>query len=184
MARPIFGWLKYLVPLATFVGIAFALYSGLHRNPREVPSPLVGKPAPTFNLARVRTPDKTLSNTDLLGHVSLLNVWASWCVSCRDEHPLLLRIANNAVLPIYGLNYKDAPPDAIQWLDALGDPYTASASDVDGQVGLNFGVYGVPETFLIDQRGDIAYKHIGPLTAQAWEQTILPKVRDLNKASG
>ena len=174
--------LKYIIPLVVFVALVGFLYFGLYRDPRAVPSPLVGKPAPEFRLPRVRAPDQELATADLLGKVSLINVWASWCVSCRDEHPLLLRVAANKVLPIYGLNYKDARQDAVRWLDQLGDPYTASGSDPSGRIGLDLGVYGVPETFLIDKSGHIAYKHIGPITEQAWMEEILPRVRALQKA--
>ena len=170
---------KYILPLVVFVMLIGFLHFGLYRDPREVPSPLVGKPAPEFQLPRVRAPERTLSKSDLLGKVSLINVWASWCVSCREEHPLLLRVAANQVLPIYGLNYKDARNAAVRWLDRLGAPYTASGSDQSGRVGLDLGVYGVPETFLVDKNGHIAYKHVGPLTEQAWDEEILPRVRAL-----
>ncbi|MGK0170462.1 MAG: cytochrome c biogenesis protein CcmG/thiol:disulfide interchange protein DsbE [Gammaproteobacteria bacterium] len=176
---------RFLVPAGVFAALVAFLYLGLERgDPSVVPSPLVGKPAPEFSLARVRNAQETLTKSDLLGKVSLINVWASWCVSCRAEHPILLRVAAEKLVPIYGLNYKDAPNDAVRWLDRLGDPYTASGSDIDGRVGLDLGVYGVPETFLIDKAGNIAYKHIGPVSPQAWENELLPRIKALQGDSG
>lgn len=170
---------RYLIPLFFFGVVVVFLYSGLDRDPRAVPSPLVGKPAPDFRLATVREPDKSLGRADLLGQVSLLNVWASWCVACRQEHPFLLELARNKTIPIYGLNYKDKREDAIRWLGQLGDPYTASAWDLKGRVGLDLGVYGVPETFVIDTKGNVAYKHIGPLGPEVWQSEVLPIIEGL-----
>ena len=175
---------KYLLPLAAFIGIVAFLFVGLNRDPRLVPSPLVGKPAPEFTLTRVRAPETTLSRADLLGKVSLLNVWATWCVSCRAEHETLMEIAHQDVVPIYGLNYKDDRDAAVQWLDRLGDPYVASAYDVDGRVAIDLGVYGAPETFIVDQEGMIAYKHIGPVTLDVWRTTLLPLVQEIQGHRG
>jgi cytochrome c biogenesis protein CcmG/thiol:disulfide interchange protein DsbE len=170
---------RYLIPLAVFVVLVVFLGLGLGLNSREVPSPLIGKPAPVFQLAQLQQPGQAFATKDMLGKVWLLNVWASWCVSCREEHPVLLDLAKSSVVPIYGLNYKDKSPDALAWLARFGDPYALSVVDGDGRVGIDFGVYGVPETFVIDKAGIIRYKQIGPVTPQALEQKILPLVRKL-----
>ena len=172
---------RWSIPLAVFVLLVAFLWVGLGRDPREVPSPLIGKPAPAFKLAQLHAPDALLSNDDLKGKVWLLNVWASWCVSCRVEHPLLVQLAKANIVPVYGLDYKDKPDDGRAWLAQNGNPYTASIVDQDGRVGIDYGVYGVPETFLIDKTGIIRYKQIGPLTAEALQQKILPMVRELQQ---
>ena len=172
--------LRFLLPLAVFVVIVVFLWAGLGRDPREVPSPLIGKPAPTFELVQLHQPGKKLGTADMKGQVWLLNVWASWCVSCRVEHPLLVELARKQVVPIIGLNYKDKRQDGVQWLAKFGNPYTLSAYDNDGRVGIDFGVYGVPETFVIDKQGVIRYKQIGPITPEALEKTLLPLIRKLN----
>ena len=175
-------WL-YLLPIAVFAGIGVLLYAGLFRDPTLVPSPLVGKPVPEFALGPVQGRELGLSSQDLRGEVSLVNVFASWCIACRDEHPLLLALQLEGVLPIHGLNYKDAPEDAAAWLDALGDPYSRIGADLDGRVGIDWGVYGVPETFVVDRNGHIAYKHIGPVTPRVLDEIILPLVRALRERS-
>ena len=175
-------WL-YLLPIAVFAGIGVLLYLGLYRDPTLVPSPLVGKPVPEFALGPIRGREHGLSSADLRGKVSLVNVFASWCVACRDEHPLLMALERENVLPIHGLNYKDAPEDAAAWLDALGDPYLRIGADLDGRVGIDWGVYGVPETFVVDGDGRIAYKHIGPVTPRVLDEIILPLVRALRARS-
>jgi cytochrome c biogenesis protein CcmG/thiol:disulfide interchange protein DsbE len=172
---------RWSIPLAIFVILLAFLYVGLGRDPREVPSPLIGKPAPAFTLAQLHEPSQTLSNADLKGKVWLLNVWASWCVSCRVEHPLLMQLATTKLVPVYGLDYKDKPDAGRAWLAQNGNPYTASIVDQDGRVGIDYGVYGVPETFLIDKAGVVRYKQIGPLTAEALQQKILPLARELEK---
>ena len=174
--------LRRSLPLAIFLVVLAFLFVGLFRDPREVPSPLIDKPAPTFSLARLHAPELRLTNTDMQGQVWLLNVWASWCVSCRVEHPLLLDLAKANVVPVIGLAYKDQPSDGLKWLASNGDPYKMSIVDLDGRVGIDFGVYGVPETFIIDKAGVIRYKQIGPLTADALKQTILPLVRKLQQS--
>ena len=176
--------IRYLIPLSLFLAIVAFLAVGLNRDPTLVPSPLVGKPAPEFSMPRLKDPDETVSRSDLLGKISLLNVWATWCVSCRAEHPLLIELANEGQLPIYGLNYKDNRDEAIRWLTQLGDPYVASVYDPAGRLGFDLGVYGLPETFVMDPQGIIAYKHIGPIDADAWENKILPVVQALRKAGG
>ena len=170
---------KYLVPLGIFVLLVAFLYVGLYRDPREIPSPLIDKPAPAFQLRQLHRPDQMLSSQDMRGKVWLLNVWASWCESCRDEQPLLVEYARQNVVPIYGLDYKDEPAEAIKWLEQFGNPFVLSAVDKEGQVGINYGVYGVPETFLIDKQGIIRYKQIGPVTQQSLREKILPLVAEL-----
>jgi len=174
--------LRWSLPLAVFVVLLAFLFVGLFRDPREVPSPLVDKPAPAFSLAKLHRPGERLSNVDMRGQVWLLNVWASWCVSCRVEHPLLVALAKADVVPVIGLAYKDKPEDGLAWLASNGDPYRMSIVDRDGRVGIDFGVYGVPETFVIDKAGIIRYKQIGPLTADALDKTILPLVRELQRS--
>jgi len=169
----------FLLPIAIFAGIGVLLYLGLFRDPTLVPSPLIGKPVPEFELEPVPGRTLGLSSEDLREEVTLVNVFASWCVTCRDEHPLFLALEREGVVPIHGLNYKDAPTDAAAWLDALDDPYTRIGADLDGRVGLDWGVYGVPETFVVDGNGHIAYKHIGPITPRVLDEIILPLVREL-----
>lgn len=170
---------KYLIPLAVFLALLVFLGLGLNRDPRELPSPLVGKPAPEFLLPVVQDPSKQFGTKDMQGKVWLLNVWASWCVSCRAEHEVLKELAKSELVPIYGLNYKDARNDALAWLGQLGDPYVVSVSDESGRVGIDYGVYGVPETYVIDKQGIIRYKQIGPVTHQNLQEKILPVVRGL-----
>ncbi len=171
--------IRYLLPLAAFIILVAFLLVGLNLNPRKIPSPLIGKLAPVFKLQQLHEPGIILESKDNLGKVWLLNVWASWCASCRDEHPLLVQLAKADVVPIYGLNYKDKRDLAIQWLDQLGDPYTKSVMDTEGRVGIEYGVYGVPETYVIDKSGVIQYKQIGPVTVDVLEKTILPLVKEL-----
>jgi cytochrome c biogenesis protein CcmG/thiol:disulfide interchange protein DsbE len=174
---------RFAVPLAIFVLLVGFLWAGLSRDPREVPSPLIGKPAPAFALATLHDPGKSLGTADMKGQVWLLNVWASWCVSCRVEHPLLMQLAQAKAVPVIGLAYKDNPEDGRAWLAENGNPYSVSIVDRDGRVGIDFGVYGVPETFVVDKQGIIRYKQIGPVTAEALETKILPIVRELQKSS-
>lgn len=171
---------RFLLPLAVFIVLAGFLAYGLQLNPREVPSPLIDKPAPLFKTSQLHALEKTISPEDLKGKVWLLNVWASWCVSCRQEHPLLIDLARRNIVPVLGLNYKDQRADGIRWLQDHGDPYLVSAFDLDGRIGIDYGVYGVPETFVIDRNGFIRYKHIGPITTEALENKILPKVKELS----
>jgi cytochrome c biogenesis protein CcmG, thiol:disulfide interchange protein DsbE len=173
--------LRWFIPLAIFLVLVVFLWMGLGRDPSIVPSPLIDKPAPAFKLTQLHNPNESLGVEDLKGKVWLLNVWASWCVSCREEHPILLQLAKSKLLPVYGLDYKDKREQALQWLAQNGDPYTASVVDGDGRVGIDYGVYGVPETFLIDKAGVIRYKQIGPITAAALKDKILPLARELQK---
>lgn len=172
---------RFLIPLVLFIALVAFFAIGLTRDPREIPSPLVDKPAPMFQLPQLAEPQKTLTPADLKGKVWLLNVWASWCVSCRDEHPVLVALAKQNLVPIYGLNYKDQRADALQWLQQFGNPYVLSIADSDGRVGIDYGVYGVPETYVIDKQGIIRMKHIGPVTPQVLSEKILPKVAELNR---
>lgn len=172
---------RFVIPLVLFAVLVVFLAIGLGRDPHEVPSPLINKPAPAFQLSQLKDSTKTFSADEMKGKVWLLNVWASWCFSCREEHPLLLQVARSGAVPIYGLNSKDKREDALAWLAELGDPYVLSASDLDGRVGIDYGVYGAPETYLIDRDGIIRFKQVGPITPDIWEQKILPLAKELNK---
>lgn len=173
--------LRYLIPLGIFLVMVVFLAIGLRRDPSEVPSPLINKAAPTFRLPQLKEPDKTFSAEDMRGKVWVLNVWASWCGVCRDEHPLLMKYAKTGAVPIYGLNLKDHREDALAWLGELGDPYVLSVSDLEGRVAIDYGVYGAPETYLIDQNGTIRYKQIGRVTEDVWNEKFLPLVQQLNR---
>ncbi len=168
-----------LGPLAVFLIIAVFLGIGLTLNPREVPSPLIDKSVPEFRLAPVKGRTLGLATEDLKGEVSVVNVFASWCAACRDEHPLWMKLARERALPIHGLNYKDKPDDAVRWLDELGDPYTRTGADLDGRVGIDWGVYGVPETFVIDRQGRIRHKIIGAINRKIVDERLMPLVRRL-----
>lgn len=170
---------RYLIPLGIFLVMVVFLGIGLTLDPREVPSPFIGKPAPAFKLERLHDARATISPDDMKGKVWLLNVWASWCVSCRAEHKVINRLASMKLVDVVGLNYKDQPEDARNWLRRLGDPYLTSAMDIEGKAGIDWGVYGVPETFVIDQQGIVRHKHIGPVTDQSLDETILPLIRKL-----
>ena len=192
---------RFLWPLIAFIVLVVLLAAGLGLNPREVPSPLVGKPAPAFALPMLTTPDKSFGPADMQGKVWLLNVWASWCVSCREEHPLLVEFSRQNKTPLVGFNYKEVRGDgsldmgkiapdeelrlalqrARRWLDTHGDPYAFSIVDLDGRVGIDYGVYGVPETYVIDKTGVIRMKHIGPLTADIVQKKVLPLVAELER---
>jgi len=172
---------RYLLPLGIFVLLVFLLGVGLSLNPREVPSPLIGKAAPAFQLPQLHDPAKTFSPKELQGKVWVLNVWASWCVACRDEHPVLTALARSGIAPVYGLNYKDQRDEAIEWLRRFGDPYQASLFDADGRVGIDYGVYGVPETYVIDKQGVIRYKRIGPVTPEIVQNKMAPLIAELNR---
>ena len=169
-----------IAPLVLFMLLAAFLWRGLRLDPHELPSPLVDKPAPAFALTRLDDASRTIRRDDMLGKVWMLNVWASWCVACREEHPLLVEFSKRGMVPIYGLNYKDQRPDGQGWLARFGNPYNASLFDADGRVGIDFGVYGVPETFLIDKQGVIRLKHIGPLTPEVIRERIEPMLKKLN----
>ena len=171
---------RYLVPLAIFVLLLGFLGLGLQLNPREVPSPFIDKPAPQFTLGILGNDTASFSPAQMRGQVWLLNVWASWCVACREEHDLLMTISQQKIVPMIGLDYKDKVADAELWLKERGNPYALSISDSKGQVGIDYGVYGVPETVVIDRNGVIRFKQIGPLTPQIFQDKILPLIRKLN----
>lgn len=166
-------------PFVLFLVLAGFLYVGLHLDPHEVPSPLIGKQAPTFTLSQLQDPGKQFSPEEMKGKVWLLNVWSSWCVSCKDEHPVLLALSERNIVPIYGLDYKDKREDGLGWLEKAGNPYVLNVSDMDGRVGINYGVYGVPETYVIDKQGVIRFKQIGAITPENLGSTILPLVAEL-----
>lgn len=173
------------IPLALFIGLAVLLFVGLQGDPQQLPSVLVGKPAPDFALGIIGAPEsppslsnRGLSKADLMvGETIVLNVWASWCGPCRVEHPILMELAKAGAVPLYGLNYKDKPADAQRFLDQLGNPYAKIGADITGRVGIDFGVYGVPETFVINGKGEIVYKHVGPIDRQSWKNKIEPAIR-------
>lgn len=169
------------LPLLVFLGLAVIFGIGLTLNPRDIPSPLIGKLVPEFSLPPVKGRLLGLSSADLRGEVSLVNVFASWCTACRAEHPLLMELKEKGIVPIHGLNYKDKPDDAEKWLAELGDSYTRTGADINGRVGIDWGVYGVPETYVIGRDGRIAYKQIGQLTPEILRDKIIPLINELRK---
>lgn len=171
--------LRFVIPLLLFGALVVVFVVGLGIDPREIPSPLINKPAPKFALPTLADSQRTLSRRELLGQVTLVNVWASWCTACREEQPMLMEISHRGRVPIYGLDYKDTRAAARDWLQELGNPFVAVAFDAKGRVGIDWGVYGVPETFVVDKHGVIRYKQIGPITPQIWTHTMLPLVRRL-----
>ena len=175
--------LKYIIPLILFVILAGFLAVGLKLKPSEIPSPFIDKPAPAFFAPKLDAPDEKLATVDLKGKVWLFNVWASWCASCRAEHPVLNELAKQQAAVIVGLNYKDNPNDAKKWLNRLGNPYTVSIMDRDGRIGIDWGVYGVPETFVVDKKGIIRHKHTGPVTSEDIRTTLLPLIAQLQAES-
>jgi cytochrome c biogenesis protein CcmG/thiol:disulfide interchange protein DsbE len=170
-----------VLPVLLFLVVAGFLYVGLYLNPREIPSALIGKPAPTFALPAVEGRSDGLANADFAGQVAIVNVFASWCGPCLIEHPLLMGLAARKLVPIYGINYKDPPDQAAAWLARHGDPYTRIGADRDGRVGIDWGVYGVPETYVVDAKGTIVFKHVGPLTPEVIEGRIVPMIESLRK---
>ena len=170
---------KFLIPLLLFVILVGFLAVGLNRDPHEVPSPLIGKPTPAFEISQLADPKKSFSPESMKGQPWILNVWASWCVACREEHPVLVEMGKLQLAPIIGLDYKDKREDAIAMLARQGNPYTLSAFDANGRVGIDYGVYGVPETYVIDRAGIIRFKHIGPITMEVLNQKIIPLLNGL-----
>ena len=175
--------IKYILPVLVFALLVTVFYVGLHKDPSIVPSPLIGKPVPAFSLPRLSDPDITLTDQDLKGEVVLLNVWGSYCIPCRQEHPLLMELTRNNVVDVYGLNYADERDAALKWLETFGDPFLLSAFDEDRRVSIDFGVYGVPETYVIDADGIIRFKHIGAINQGMLDDTILPLIEQLKVES-
>ena len=174
--------LPYLLPAAVFAVLVGYFAVGLTKDPRLIPSALIDKPVPTFTLPAIEgMAGKGLASADLKGRVSVVNVFASWCVPCRAEHPLIEHLAAMKIAAVYGLNYKDAPADASQWLSNLGNPYAEIGADRSGRVGIDWGVYGVPETFIVDAGGRIRHKHVGPVTPQVLENTLIPLIKSLSQ---
>jgi cytochrome c biogenesis protein CcmG, thiol:disulfide interchange protein DsbE len=168
-----------LLPLVLFLGLAAFLFVGLRRDPREIPSPLVDKAAPDFKLSQLKEPNKMFSPQEMRGKVWVLNFWGTWCVACRDEHPLLLQYAKSGALPIYGVDYKDDRAAALQMLEEEGNPYTMTMSDPEGRTSIDYGVYGAPESYLIDRNGVIRFKQIGPITEEVWQKEFLRRAAEL-----
>jgi len=173
---------KFLIPLILFIGLVVFLAIGLNRDPHEVPSPLINKAAPAFEIPQLADGSKMFSPANMKGQVWVLNVWASWCVACREEHPALVELAKSQIAPVIGLDYKDKREDALAMLAKQGNPYLLSAFDGNGRVGIDYGVYGVPETYIIDKAGVIRFKHIGPLTMNLLNQKIYPMLTELKKS--
>jgi cytochrome c biogenesis protein CcmG/thiol:disulfide interchange protein DsbE len=168
---------RYLIPLILVALMIPIFIAGLNRDPSEVPSPLIDKQAPQFELPALEDPSGTVGSADYEGRMALVNVWATWCVGCRQEHEYLMHLARETDIPIYGLNWRDQRDKALVWLQQLGDPYVASAYDEDGRVGIDWGVYGAPETFLIGSDGTVLHKHISPMTEEVWENEFLPRIQ-------
>ncbi len=173
---------KFVIPIALFAALGLLLWKGLSLDPHKIPSPLLGKPLPAFQLPTVADPKRIVTSDSLKGRVYLLSVWASWCAACRDEHPLLNELSRAKAVTLIGLNYKDKRDDALGWLASLGNPYEMSLMDLDGRVGIELGVYGVPETFVIDKAGVIRYKQIGPITPEVWQNKIEPLLHELARS--
>ncbi len=174
---------KFILPFVLFITLVGFLAVGLNRDPREVPSPLINKLAPSFNLPQLTDSQKKFSPGQMLGQVWALNVWASWCVACREEHPVLMQFGRSNLIPLIGLDYKDRREDAIAIINKDGNPYSVTALDSDGRIGIDYGVYGVPETYIIDQSGVIRYKHIGPINTNILEKIIYPLISELKNKS-
>ena len=175
--------LRFILPLAMFAGLALLLFAGLGKDTRLVPSPLIDKPAPAYELPSLRDPAARIRAADFAGKPYLLNVWGSWCVACRVEHEVLTKFARRELVPVVGLNWKDVPEDATRWLAQFGDPYDAIPVDADGRIAIDYGVYGAPESFLVDGAGIIRYKHVGPLTDEIVERELLPRIAAMNGAT-
>jgi cytochrome c biogenesis protein CcmG/thiol:disulfide interchange protein DsbE len=168
---------RFIIPIGLFAGLAGFLFFGLGRDKETLPSPLIGKPAPLFELPRVEDPSQKISNRDFAGRPYVVNIWGSWCYACREEHQALMQIAQRGEVPLVGLNWKDELPLAQQWLKQLGNPYVASGFDPEGDVGIDWGAYGAPETFLVDARGIIIHKYVSTMTLEVWEQDFLPRIQ-------
>jgi len=174
---------RYLVPIVIFVILGIVLAGGLHLKPGCIPSPLIGKAAPEFTLPKVEDVMQMISNKDFAGRKYLINVWGTWCVACRQEHQALLNIAKQGVVPIVGIDWRDEVPMAQRWLTQLGNPYTATAFDQAGRVAIDYGVYGAPETFLVDEKGIVIYKYVGVMTDEVWKNSFLPRINNAGNIS-
>jgi len=175
--------LRFVLPLIAFVLLIVVFSFGLFNDPRELPSPFLGHEAPAFQLPSLTEPGNTVASTDYQGEFALVNVWATWCVGCRQEHAFLLQLSKSGAIPIYGINWRDTRREALSWLEQLGNPYESVGFDEDGRVGIDWGVYGAPETFLISNEGIVLYKHLGPLDAAAWEREFVPRINGGEPAS-
>ncbi len=168
--------MRFAVPIIVFLLLVVVFSAGLFNDPRELPSPFLGEQAPSFEVASLTEPERLVGSADYAGQMALVNVWATWCVGCRQEHDFLMQLAESNTIPIYGINWRDGRPEALSWLEQLGDPYVFSAFDEDGRVGIDWGVYGAPETFLISPDGIVLHKHLGPLNPSIWEQDFVPLI--------
>jgi len=168
---------RFIIPIGLFAALVTFLFVGLGRDKETLASPLIGKPAPQFELPRVDDPSQTISNREFAGRPYVVNIWGSWCFACRDEHAVLMQIARRGEVPLVGLNWKDELPLAQQWLQQLGNPYVATAFDPKGDVGIDYGAYGAPETYLVDAEGIIVYKYVSPVTIDVWEREFLPRIK-------
>ncbi len=172
---------KYLLPLVAVVILIPILILGLGSDPSQLPSQYIGKPAPEFDLPTLKDPEKRISTANLSGEISLVNIWATWCAGCRAEHSFLIKLSEETGIPIYAINWRDNRPDALKWLAQLGDPYVASGYDEDGRVGIDWGVYGAPETFLVNANGHVVFRYPGPMNPSVWEREFAPRIAELNK---
>ncbi len=167
---------RFLIPLVAFLIFIPIFLVALFRDPSEIPSPFIDEPAPAFELPTLRNPSRIVNNADIEGRAVLVNIWATWCVGCREEHEFLMQLARSEVVPIIGINWRDNRDEALQWLEALGDPYEFSGFDEFNRVGIDWGVYGAPETFLVNEDGVVVYKHLGPLDAATWQREFVPRL--------
>jgi cytochrome c biogenesis protein CcmG/thiol:disulfide interchange protein DsbE len=172
---------RYFLPFIAALILIPIMILGLRSDPSELPSQYIGKPAPTFDLPTLRDPNKRVSDADLKGQFSLVNIWATWCAGCRSEHPFLMELSREKSIPIYAINWRDNRDDALNWLGQLGDPYVASGFDADGRVGIDWGAYGAPETFLVNPEGNVVYRFTGPLSRALWNQEFVPRIAELSK---
>lgn len=168
--------MRFAIPIIVFLLLVVIFSFGLFNDPRELPSPFLGEPAPAFEVESLTEPGRRVGSADYAGKMALVNVWATWCGGCRQEHPFLMQLARTDAIEIYGINWRDNREEALRWLEQLGDPYEFSAFDADGRVGIDWGVYGAPETFLISPEGIVLHKHLGPLTAAIWQEDFVPLI--------